>query len=45
MKKIIIALSFLIATLAFAETPKPGDDEPEVTMTDLEKALGLDRAR
>ena len=26
-------------------TPKPGDDEPEVTMTDLEKALGLDRAR
>ena len=27
------------------KTPKPGDDEPEVTMTDLEKALGLDRAR
>ena len=27
------------------ETPKKGDDEPEVTMTDLEKALGLDRAR
>ena len=26
-------------------TPKPGDDEPEVTMTDLEKALGLDKAR
>ena len=26
-------------------TPKPGDDEPEVTMTDLEKALGLDSAR
>ena len=26
MKKIIIALSFLIATLAFAETPKPGDE-------------------
>ena len=26
MKKIIIALSFLLATLAFAETPKtPGD--------------------
>ena len=27
------------------KTPKPGDDEPEVTMTDLEKALGLDKAR
>ena len=27
------------------ETPKKDDDEPEVTMTDLEKALGLDRAR
>ena len=27
------------------KTPKPDDDEPEVTMTDLEKALGLDRAR
>ena len=27
------------------ETPKGDDDEPEVTMTDLEKALGLDRAR
>ena len=26
-------------------TPKGDDDEPEVTMTDLEKALGLDRAR
>ncbi len=27
------------------ETVKVEDDEPEVTMTDLEKALGLDRAR
>jgi len=27
------------------KTPKGGDDEPEVTMTDLEKALGLDKAR
>ena len=27
------------------KTPKGDDDEPEVTMTDLEKALGLDRAR
>jgi len=27
------------------KTPKPSDDEPEVTMTDLEKALGLDSAR
>ena len=27
------------------EKVKIGDDEPEVTMTDLEKALGLDRAR
>ena len=27
------------------ETPKKDDDEPEVTMTDLEKALGLDKAR
>jgi hypothetical protein len=27
------------------KTPKSDDDEPEVTMTDLEKALGLDRAR
>ena len=27
------------------KTLKPGDDEPEVTMTDLEKALGLDKAR
>ena len=27
------------------KTFKPGDDEPEVTMSDLERALGLDRAR
>ena len=27
------------------KTPKGDDDEPEVTMTDLEKALGLDKAR
>jgi len=27
------------------KTPKPGDDEPQVTMSDLERALGLDRAR
>ena len=34
-----------LTTTEEVETPKPGDDEPEVTMTDLEKALGLDRAR
>jgi hypothetical protein len=35
-----------LTTTEKVKTPKPGDDdEPEVTMTDLEKALGLDRAR
>jgi len=34
-----------LTTTEEVETPKKDDDEPEVTMTDLEKALGLDRAR
>jgi hypothetical protein len=35
-----------LTTTEKVKTPKPGDDdEPEVTMTDLEKALGLDKAR
>jgi len=34
-----------LTTIEEVETPKKDDDEPEVTMTDLEKALGLDRAR
>ena len=34
-----------LTTTEEIKTPKPGDDEPEVTMTDLEKALGLDKAR
>ena len=34
-----------LTTETEVETPKKDDDEPEVTMTDLEKALGLDRAR
>ena len=34
-----------LTTTEEVETPKKDDDEPEVTMTDLEKALGLDKAR
>ena len=34
-----------LTTEKVIETKKGGDDEVEVTMTDLEKALGLDKAR
>ena len=34
-----------LTTEKVVETKKGGDDEVEVTMTDLEKALGLDKAR